>query len=246
MQNHYKVLGLTPDVEVDVIRAAYRALSRKYHPDRYNGDENHANELMKKINVAYEILSNTEKRAEFDNIWGHSDDYQESEQNEEKYSAAMEIDDDWNFALEYYPALESLYSRLYIISPQIAYGFKILIIDTQEFSNPQKIAKKIEVQFLQKYFGLNIRIQNVALKYIMCGNRIAAKELNKAVNVFGNNIDVNKILSKISKKYPIEDGSKKHKEDIQEEGENGELERRFFKFLIAFIFIFFLLAMLSY
>jgi len=37
MTNHYSTLGLTPQAEPVVIKAAYRALAQHYHPDRFEG-----------------------------------------------------------------------------------------------------------------------------------------------------------------------------------------------------------------
>ena len=53
------VLELGPGAEPDAIRAAYRRLCRRYHPDFYAGDEARsraANELLAEINRAYELL----------------------------------------------------------------------------------------------------------------------------------------------------------------------------------------------
>ncbi|WP_067587955.1 J domain-containing protein [Endozoicomonas ascidiicola] len=203
MQDHYKILGLTPDVEKDVIKAAYRALCKKYHPDKYTGDVDYATEMMKKINIAYEVLSDTEKRKEFDKDWGHSDEFQEKSETDDKYNADLEINTEWDFAIEYYPEIEVIYSELFSISPKIAYAFKILIVDKQDYGSSRAIANKILNQYLEKYFGSRKIIQDAALKYIREGNRSAAKELNRAVKVFGANIDEYKVLSRMKYKHPF-------------------------------------------
>lgn len=59
--NYYKVLGLDPEAEPEVIRAAYRELAAKYHPDR-GGDS----ERMRLINEAYAQLSDPDRRSEYD------------------------------------------------------------------------------------------------------------------------------------------------------------------------------------
>ena len=58
-ENLYKILGLPDFAPMEEIKKAYRRLVMKYHPDR-GGDL----EAMKKINAAYQILS--EKKAEYD------------------------------------------------------------------------------------------------------------------------------------------------------------------------------------
>ena len=66
MTTHYTILGVTSDAEPEVIKGAYRALSKKYHPDTSEVPKPEAESKMKAINVAYEILSDPYKRAKYD------------------------------------------------------------------------------------------------------------------------------------------------------------------------------------
>ncbi len=61
-KSHYEVLGITRNATPDQIKKAYRKLARKYHPDV--SKEADAEEKMQGINVAYDTLSNEEKKAE--------------------------------------------------------------------------------------------------------------------------------------------------------------------------------------
>jgi len=63
-KDHYSVLGVTPASEDVVIRAAYRALMRRYHPDADASAE--AAERAREINEAYRVLSEPEIRARYD------------------------------------------------------------------------------------------------------------------------------------------------------------------------------------
>src|SRR4030065_2743476 len=65
-KDYYAILGVTPFAEDIVIRAAYKALAQRYHPDRYDGSKNEATLKMAEINEAYSILSNFNKRREYD------------------------------------------------------------------------------------------------------------------------------------------------------------------------------------
>ncbi len=55
-KDYYGILGIGPGAEPEVIKAAYTALARKYHPDA-GGDA----PRMKEINESYEVLSNPQK-----------------------------------------------------------------------------------------------------------------------------------------------------------------------------------------
>jgi DnaJ-class molecular chaperone len=61
----YKLLGVPRESSQDNIRNAHRKLARKYHPDS-NPDDQSAEERFKEIQQAYEILSNPERRREYD------------------------------------------------------------------------------------------------------------------------------------------------------------------------------------
>jgi curved DNA-binding protein CbpA len=67
-KNYYVLLGVLPTAEPIVIRAAYRALAMKYHPDKWTGDKATAERRMREINQAYEILSDEQSRARYDSI----------------------------------------------------------------------------------------------------------------------------------------------------------------------------------
>lgn len=66
MDNYYKILEVGESASDEVIKAAYRALVKKYHPDNYIGDVRERDKSLSVINEAYEVLSNTEKRKIYD------------------------------------------------------------------------------------------------------------------------------------------------------------------------------------
>jgi ferredoxin len=76
-KGYYAILGVSEKAKYTEIRAAYRLLAKKYHPDRNNSD--FAEDMIKKLNAAFEALSNREKRRQydetgFDNYWSHTKD----------------------------------------------------------------------------------------------------------------------------------------------------------------------------
>lgn len=64
--SYYEVLQVTANASDEVIRMAYKALAKMYHPDIFQGDPQFAEEMMKKINEAYEVLSNPQTRKAYD------------------------------------------------------------------------------------------------------------------------------------------------------------------------------------
>ncbi len=69
-RDYYEVLGIDRNASQDEIKKSYRKIAIKYHPDKNPGDAD-AEEKFKEAAEAYEILSNSDKRAQYDRF-GHS------------------------------------------------------------------------------------------------------------------------------------------------------------------------------
>ena len=67
MKNYYKILQVDKNASPEIIKVAYKLLVKKNHPDLREGeDKKNAEEKIKEINEAYDILSNPIKKAEYD------------------------------------------------------------------------------------------------------------------------------------------------------------------------------------
>ena len=64
--DYYQILGVGREASPDEIKKAYRKLALKYHPDKAKGDKKLAEEKFKQISEAYAVLSNPEKKKEYD------------------------------------------------------------------------------------------------------------------------------------------------------------------------------------
>ena len=69
-RDYYEVLGVSKTATDDELKKAFRKLAKQYHPDLHPGDKE-CEEKFKEVNEAYEVLSDKDKRAKYDQF-GHA------------------------------------------------------------------------------------------------------------------------------------------------------------------------------
>ena len=83
--NYYETLGVKRDASVKELRATFRRLARKFHPDVNPGNPD-AERRFKEVNAAYEVLSDADKRAKYDKYgdqWEHADQIEEHQRRQQ-------------------------------------------------------------------------------------------------------------------------------------------------------------------
>jgi len=86
--DYYKILGIGNTATPKEIKAAYRKLARKFHPD-LNPNDKDANKNFQQINEANEVLSDPEKRKKYDQYgkdWKHADEFDKANQQQQQYA----------------------------------------------------------------------------------------------------------------------------------------------------------------
>ena len=150
---YYAILGVSQVANFQEIKKSYRKLAKKYHPDRNKSP--HAEEIIKKINEAFEALSDRRKRKQYDressNIFDQKD--LNNEQNEENLSDQKQTNS-YKFAKpqsENYLGydnllLDTIRSRFHIlIEPSLCLAFggcesiapKVFVVDKSKHINPK-------------------------------------------------------------------------------------------------------------
>ena len=64
-RDYYEVLGIDKSASADDIKKAYRKKAKEFHPDLHPGDKE-CEQKFKEVNEAYEVLSDADKRAKYD------------------------------------------------------------------------------------------------------------------------------------------------------------------------------------
>lgn len=206
----YEVLGILPSAEDIVVTAAYRALSSKYHPDRWSGDAKHAHDKMSEINEAYSVLRDHARRADYDRIHQGGNYSGFTSINDDELGAAFDVElgsleNSWSTACGIYPDLADLRGELRRISPTLAFSFVLTMLESKKFSQRTEVSRQLEKAYFSRYFGGSPLIKDYAKFLLLAGRIDAARELNRTLDVLGNNISPKTIVSKINKDFGVDE-----------------------------------------
>ena len=204
----YQILGVQPDAEDIVIKAAYRALSQRYHPDKWVGDPKVSLERMTELNKAYETLSDEAQKQKYDETLknaGREREYPDSEPVEEIYKEAVsEQDVDWKYATEFFPDLNQHLDELKKINYGLAFAYRSILLTRKNFNDAKLLKQRLKKSFLERYFGTDKSYLKFAEKLIEQNRRLALLELNQAVRVLGDSVQPYVVIQKIKEKHQLE------------------------------------------
>jgi hypothetical protein len=200
-KDYYRILGVTENAEEVVIQAAFRALAKKYHPDVEPTSGAAGGRRMVEINEAYQVLSDTSLRAEYDR--SRSQRGFEAPDPGAADDVLGEISADWERALEYFPSLRKHAEELRKLSPSLELAFKATVLERKNFGDAAAVAAAIETGYLSRFFGSRPMIMAFAKELILGGHKDAARELNAAVRVLGTGVEDRHIVEVVRRKFPI-------------------------------------------
>lgn len=208
MKDYYAILGVVLSAEDVVIRAAWKALVQRYHPDRFAGDVAKANARIVEINEAYNVLSDPVQRKAYDKSRvgkeGNFGDWVHEEEADEAAGNIDPFEKDWALAVGFYPDLVDINNQLSEISHLLAFSYRAGLLERKAFKNRKELAEAAEKSFLQSYFGSNPAIVDFAKELIFAGNKAAAKALNDYIRVLGSDVPTDMVINKICENFNIE------------------------------------------
>lgn len=199
MKDYYRTLGVLDDAEQIVIRAAYKALAQRYHPDKWTGSREESTKRMAEINEAYSVLSDTKKRKTYDQQRDQHA-YTEDSDNDELSSS---VEHDWTVVTEFFPDLREISHRLSRVSKSLASSFKLLMLEQKDFENRHQIADQLEQHYFEKYFGSNPQVIQFAKSLVLSKRIAVAKDLNNAISILGPNSNASLVISTLRKKHHL-------------------------------------------
>jgi len=202
MENYYEILGVSPSADDFVIKAAYKALVQRYHPDKFHSnakDAADAETKMRQLNEAYQVLSDPAKRRDYDISFQQGT--QNNQRNSQKNNDQTKRQEDWEIALSFYPDLIELETRLGKIDSSLIPEFRTILLANQQYEQRWHVANQLEQNYLEGYFGNDSKILAFASDLLLAGHREVAKELNRIVKVVGNSTTSEQIILQIEDKF---------------------------------------------
>lgn len=206
MKSYYETLGVDENAEIEVINAAHKALAKKYHPDTFKGNKKNAEEKLKQINAAHDVLSNPQKRKKYDstlNERGKKNNFEDASDFDADFDSEPVLKDDWKILIEVFPEAEEMRKQLVTISPSLSFNYQIQLIVFKNAEQAVNIAELIAKEFFEKYFGKNNKVHILVQELLVLNKRHIAKEINKKITLLGTNSS-ERILRDIEIKYSSE------------------------------------------
>jgi curved DNA-binding protein CbpA len=206
-KDYYRILGVLDDAEDIVIRAAYRALAQRYHPDKWTGSKEEGNHRMSEINTAYSVLSDPDKRKWYDDNVKDSNRYESK--SDVKDSNDIHMNNpyyyDMKTAIIIYPELQNIEKQLIEIDSSLRDIFRTYLFAIKNFDSItaiQKIADFVKIEFLKKYFGTNMELITFGEELILEKNKPAASFLNELVFRLGVNLPAERVIEAVCERFP--------------------------------------------
>jgi curved DNA-binding protein CbpA len=196
MRTYYDVLGVAADTPDIVIKAAFRALAKEYHPDAPSVEPGDTDRFIE-IQTAYAVLSKPQSRSEYDAELREALQRPEPESGQQQPGSSL-APVPWT-ASPNAVEIERLAARLQLFSDALAQSFHESYLRGECGDDPQRFAAEMEKSFFHEYFGDDADVQALA-RLLLLGSRTgAALTLNQLVagGVTSPAKDVRSVLSLI-------------------------------------------------
>lgn len=166
-EDYYHILQVHHDAEHEVIEGAYKRLCKKYHPDINNNAQ--AESKIKKINAAYEVLKDKEKRKDYHTQWLKNNKVTRTSSSTWKKGSEQTIDDVAQNTLNRY--IQALSNKDFSKAYGMLSGYNQKKVNQEDFIEWQKSVSKLYSigDFKTKVFKVH---SSTAIKHISCRKAI--------------------------------------------------------------------------
>ena len=181
-KDYFAVLGLSPHADPDVVKAAYRALAKKYHPDRQPDGETAVRDKFHELQEAYELLRDEQQRRHYISLRERAEQrHKEAAAHHARPVMLLRLDDRWEHLVREFPDTARDHARFCMISPRLGQQFKLTILGTGNPASFARIAARMERRFYRQHFSYHRDLHTLARKLAHRRRRHALRELSREI-----------------------------------------------------------------
>jgi curved DNA-binding protein CbpA len=206
--DYYGVLGVVPEADQEAIKAVYRALSKKFHPDGGYYPKKDAEARFHLLTEAYSTIGDPQRRNEYDRLRSNRAKQRLRLQAESVSNASdgfsPEENRAWKIVGDYYPEIVKEFEAIVNLSPALGIVFRVMLQETRGYADYDKLSAMLVESYLRAYFGENPEIQQFGKWCLSNGHSNAAIELNRTIAALGSYPPTTSVIHNITKKYSLE------------------------------------------
>ncbi|WP_108879681.1 DnaJ domain-containing protein [Anderseniella sp. Alg231-50] len=196
-KDYFAVLGLSSQAPPEVVKAAHRALAKKFHPDLHSGEDTEAEKRFQEIQEAYEVLRDEDKLKQYLALRAQIKLQMQQQQAAParphiRPRVYLKLDDRWDHLVRRYPELSQHYAKFCFLSHKLGRQYKLIILGNQNPARFKRVAAKLERQFYRRHFSYHRNLQTLARK-------LAASHRRHAVRMLQTEIKGRRFVSKRSR-----------------------------------------------
>lgn len=196
-KDYYAILGLSSQAPPEVVKAAHRALAKKFHPDLHSGEDTEAEKRFQEIQEAYEVLRDEDKLKQYLHLRAQIQLQMQQQQAAParphiRPRVYLKLDDRWDHLVRRHPELSQHYAKFCFLSHKLGRQYKLIILGNQDPARFNRVAAKLERQFYRRHFSYHRNLQRLAKK-------LAASHRRHAVRMLQTEIKGRRFVSKRSR-----------------------------------------------
>ena len=185
-KDYFAILGLSSQAHPEVVKAAHRALAKKFHPDLHSGEDAEAEQRFQEIQEAYEVLRDEDKLKQY----LHLREQMQIQMQQQNAAPAgphirprvyLKLDDRWDHLVRKHPELSQHYAKFCFLSHKLGRQYKLIILGTQNPARFRRVAAKLERQFYRRHFSYHRNLQTLARKLTANHRRHAVRMLQAEI-----------------------------------------------------------------
>ena len=184
-KDYFAILGLSSEAHPEVVKAAHRALAKKFHPDLHSGEDAGAEQRFQEIQEAYEVLRDEDKLKQYLHLRAQMQIQMQQQaapaEPQIRPRVYLKLDDRWDHLVRQHPELSQRYAKFCFLSHKLGRQYKLIILGAPDPGRFKRVGAKLERQFYRRHFSYHRNLQTLAKKLAANHRRHAVRMLQAEI-----------------------------------------------------------------